>query len=82
MPQSFAPADPQGRDPSRDGVRRKTDKISFRNSCKIRLTYKHDLGEPYDPTTRTGKAPALQPFVNGASIQVPYRSCIYYYSFN
>ena len=61
---------------------RDTDKISFRKSCRIRLTYKHDLGEPYNPATRTGKAPALQPFVIGASIQVPYRSCIYYYSAN
>jgi hypothetical protein len=59
---------------------RSTDKITFRKSCKIRLTYKHDLGEPYHPATRKGKAPALQPFVDGTSIKVPYRSCIYYYA--
>jgi hypothetical protein len=56
--------------------------VAFSTACKIRLTYKHDLGEPYNPAIRTGKAPALQPFVNGASIQVPYHSCIYYYSAN
>ena len=61
---------------------RNTDKITFRKSCKIRLTYKHDLGEPYNNETRKGKAPALQPFVDGTSLKVPYRSCIYYYSTN
>jgi hypothetical protein len=58
---------------------RDTDRISFRTSCRIVLTYKHDLGEPYNPATRKGKAPALQPFVGGATLDVPYRSCIYYY---
>lgn len=59
---------------------RQTDKITFRKSCLIRLTYKHDLGEPYNSSTRQGKAPALQPFVGGQSLDVPYRSCIYYYA--
>ena len=60
---------------------RDTDKITFRKSCKILLTYKHDLGRPaYTPQTGKGKAPALQPFIDGASLDVPYRSCIYYYS--
>lgn len=59
---------------------RDTDKISFRNSCLIILTYKHDLGPSYNFETRKGKAPALQPFINGESLVVPYRSCIYYYS--
>jgi hypothetical protein len=59
---------------------RNTDKISFRKSCKVRLTYKHDLGEPYNPTTRKGKAPALQPFVDGTSLKARYRSCVYFYS--
>ena len=59
---------------------RDTDRITFRKSCKIILTYKHDLGDPYNPATGKGKAPALQPFVNGAILDVPYRSCIYYYS--
>jgi len=58
---------------------RDTDRISFRKSCKIVLTYKHDLGEPYNAATRKGKAPALQPFVKGDSLDVPFRSCIYYY---
>jgi len=57
---------------------RDTDKISFRKSCLIRLTYKHDLGEPFNG--KTGKAPALKPFVGGKSLTVPYRSCIYYYA--
>ena len=57
---------------------RDTDKITFKKSCLIRLTYKHDLGEPYNG--KTGKAPALQPFVGGKSLKVPYRSCIYYYA--
>jgi hypothetical protein len=34
----------------------------------------------YNPATRKGKAPALQPFVGGATLDVPYRSCIYYYA--
>ena len=55
---------------------RDTDKITFRKSCKILLTYKHDLGEPCGAAT--GKA--LQPFSDGASVDVPYRSCIYYYA--
>jgi hypothetical protein len=59
---------------------RDTDRISFKKSCVIRLTYKHDLGEPYNARTRKGKAPALQPFVGGDSIDVPYRSCVYYYA--
>ncbi len=59
---------------------RDTDKISFKRSCKILLTYKHDLGPSYNFETREGKAPALQPFVDGKSLAVPYRSCIYYYS--
>jgi hypothetical protein len=59
---------------------RDTDKIMFRTSCTILLTYQHDLGEPFDLATRKGKAPALQPFVAGTSLSVPYRSCIYYYS--
>jgi hypothetical protein len=46
----------------------------------IRFTYKHDLGEPYNGKTRKGKAPSLQPFVGGKSLEVPYRSCIYYYA--
>ncbi len=33
----------------------------------------------YGHSTRKGKAPALQPFVDGASLKAPYRSCIYYY---
>ena len=61
---------------------RDTDKITFRKSCKVVLTYKHDLGPPYNPKTGKGKAPALQPFVDGTSLKVPYRSCIYYYSRN
>ena len=59
---------------------RDTDRITFRRSCNIILTYKHDLGEPYNYETGKGKAPALQPFLNGTSLQVPYSSCIYYYS--
>ena len=59
---------------------RETDKITFRKSCLIRLTYKHDLGEPYNSSTRKGKAPALQPFVGGKTLDVPYRSCVYYYA--
>jgi hypothetical protein len=59
---------------------RETDKITFRKSCLIRLTYKHDLGEPYNSSTRKGKAPALQPFVGGRTLDVPYRSCVYYYA--
>jgi hypothetical protein len=59
---------------------RDTDKITFKKSCLIRLTYKHDLGEPYNHHTRKGKAPALQPFVGGKSLDVPYRSCVYYYA--
>lgn len=59
---------------------RDTDRITFKKSCVIRLTYKHDLGEPYNSATRKGKAPALQPFVGGQSIDVPYRSCVYYYA--
>jgi len=61
---------------------RETDKITFRKSCRIVLTYKHDLGPPYNPKTGKGKAPALQPFVEGTSLNTPYRSCIYYYSRN
>ncbi len=61
---------------------RVTDKITFRKSCKVLLTYKHDLGLPYDPKTGRGKAPALQPFVDGTSMKTPYSSCIYYYSAN
>ena len=60
---------------------RDSDKITFRKSCKILLTYKHDLGPPYNYETRKGKAPALQPFIDGTSLTTPYRSCIYYYSF-
>jgi len=59
---------------------RDTDKITFRKSCRIRFTYKHDLGEPYNHKTGKGKAPALQPFVDGTSLSAPYRSCIYYYA--
>lgn len=59
---------------------RDTDRITFRKSCRMLLTYKHDLGEPYNHATGKGKAPALQPFVGGASLDVPYRSCIYYYA--
>lgn len=59
---------------------RDTDRIAFRESCRILLTYKHDLGEPYNPQTGKGKAPALQPFVSGHSLKAPYHSCIYYYS--
>jgi len=59
---------------------RDTDRITFRKSCKIRLTYKHDLGKPYNHKTGKGKAPALQPFVKGASLTALYRSCIYYYA--
>ena len=59
---------------------RDTDRITFRKSCKILYTYKHDLGPAYDHTTGKGKAPALGPFIDGASIDAPYRSCIYYYS--
>ncbi|NQT51841.1 DUF2961 domain-containing protein [bacterium] len=59
---------------------RDTDRISFRRSCRILLTYKHDLGEPYNPKTGKGKAPALQPFRDGTSLKAPYRSCVYYYS--
>jgi hypothetical protein len=59
---------------------RDTDKITFKKSCVIRLTYKHDLGEPYNAGARKGKAPALQPFVGGKSLDVPYRSCVYYYA--
>jgi hypothetical protein len=58
---------------------RDTDRITFRKSCKIRFTYRHDLGPPFDPKTRKGKAPALQAFVDGTSLETPYRSCIYYY---
>lgn len=58
---------------------RDNDKISFREACRILLTYRHDLGEPFNLETREGKAPALQPFVDGTSLEVPYRSCIYYY---
>ena len=61
---------------------RDTDKITFRKSCKVVLTYKHDLGPPYNPKTGKGKAPALQPFVDGASLRTPYRSCMYYYAKN
>ncbi len=60
---------------------RDSDKITFRQSCKILLTYKHDLGPPYNYETRKGKAPALQPFIDGTILTTPYRSCIYYYSF-
>jgi len=59
---------------------RDTDRITFRESCRILFTYRHDLGEPYNPETGKGKAPALQPFVNGASLAAPYHSCIYYYT--
>jgi hypothetical protein len=59
---------------------RVTDKIVFRASCRIVLTYRHDLGEPFNPQTDKGKAPALQPFVRGESLAVPYRSCVYYYT--
>ena len=59
---------------------REIDKITFRKSCRILLTYLHDLGEPFNYETRKGKAPALQPFVDGTSLDVPYRSCIYYYA--
>jgi hypothetical protein len=59
---------------------RDADKITFRESCKIRLTYRHDLGEPYDHVTGKGKAPALQPFVDGDSLNAPYSSCVYYYA--
>jgi hypothetical protein len=59
---------------------RDIDRISFRRSCRIVLTYRHDLGEPYNPATRKGKAPALKPFVDGATLDVPYRSGIYYYA--
>ena len=59
---------------------RDTDRINFRESCRILLTYRHDLGEPFNYETRKGKAPALQPFVDGTSLEVPYRSCIYYYA--
>ncbi len=58
---------------------REIDKITFRKSCRIHLTYRHDLGERFNYETRKGKAPALQPFVDGTSLDVPYRSCIYYY---
>jgi len=61
---------------------RDTDKITFRKSCRILLTYKHDLGPSYNFQTRKGKAPALQPFVDGTSLKAPYCSCIYYYSKN
>ena len=59
---------------------RDMDRITFKKSCVIRLTYKHDVGKPYNGRTRKGKAPALQPFVGGQSIDVPYRSYIYYYA--
>ncbi len=59
---------------------RENDKITFRKSCKILYTYKHDLGPAYNHNTGKGKAPALTPFVDGKSIKAPYRSCIYYYS--
>lgn len=59
---------------------RDADRISFMESCRILLTYRHDLGEPFNYETRKGKAPALQPFVDGFSLEVPYRSCFYYYS--
>ena len=59
---------------------RDTDRIAFRKSCRLLFTYKHDLGAPYNHATGKGKAPALQPFVGGASLDVPYRSCIYYYA--
>lgn len=61
---------------------RDTDKITFRKSCRILFTYKHDLGPSYNFQTRKGKAPALQPFVDGTSLKAPYYSCIYYYSKN
>jgi hypothetical protein len=51
---------------------RDTDKITFKSSCRIRLTYQYDLGEK--------KAPALQPFIHGFRLDTPYRSCIYYYA--
>jgi len=59
---------------------RDTDRITFQKSCLIRLAYRHDVGEPYSVSTRRGKAPALQPFVQGESLEVPYRSCVYYYA--
>ena len=59
---------------------RDRDKIRFRDSCRILLTYKHDLGPSYNYQTPKGKAPALQPFVKRASLKVPYASCFYYYS--
>jgi len=52
---------------------RDTDRISFRKSCKIVLTYRYDLGLSYNSETRKGKSPTLQPFVNGESIVAPYR---------
>jgi len=58
---------------------RDTGRTSFKQSCRILLTCKHDLGQPYDPATGKGKAPALQPFVNGTSLKAPCRSCVYYY---
>ena len=59
---------------------RDSDRINFTKSCRILLTYRHDLGEPFSYETRKGKAPALQPFVDGTSLEVPYSSCIYYYA--
>lgn len=59
---------------------RDIDRISFRSSCNILFTYRHDLGPAYNPETGKGKAPALQPFVKGDSINAPYASCVYYYA--
>ena len=38
----------------------------------------HEEGEHHK--TGKGKAPALGPFIDGTSLDAPYRSCIYYYS--
>jgi hypothetical protein len=48
------------------------DRITFRKSCKIVFTYRHDIGEK--------KAPTLRQFIGGDGFTMDYRSCYYYYT--
>ena len=52
---------------------RDIDKITFRKSCKVLFTYKHDL---------YGHKKDLLDLANAGGIETPYHSCIYYYAKN
>jgi hypothetical protein len=45
--------------------------ITSKKSCVIRLTYKHDLGEPYNSSTRKGKALLSSPLPEATASTYP-----------